>query len=172
MKWKCFPSMGLNLRGTHLVFLHWLRIFHLKSLLLKRKRVSQWSRVLGGLCLLTRILCTGVTWCYMPWRVESRLGAWVSKKQRKHLDLSYRWYLQTCQQPGQKWEFPYRTGARYRMKKVAESSCQLPCAGWLRLLGELGHSVRNFHRHFWTEKRKKKRRAPMPLSSRAQKLLL
>lgn len=42
------------------------------------------------------------------------------------------------------------------MKKVAESSCQLPCAGWLRLLGELGHSVRNFHRHFWTEKKRKK----------------
>lgn len=32
---------------------------------------------------------------------------------------------------------------------------QLPCAGWLRLSGELGHFVRDFCRHFWREKKKK-----------------
>ena len=40
------------------------------------------------------------------------------------------------------------------MKKAADSSCQLPGAGCLRLSGELGCFVRNFHRHFVTEKLK------------------
>lgn len=111
-----------------------LQVFNLKSLLLKRSKLNQLSRLLGRLYLLMHILCTGVRWCYVPWEMESTSETWVSKKQRRHMDLSYYWYLQTCRQPGQKcvslqhWcQVCYEEGGR-----------ELPCVGWLRLFGELG----------------------------------
>lgn len=119
-KMKMFSFNLLEFKRNTFVFVclffHWLQIFNLKSLHLKISKFCQWSRVLGRLCLLMHTLCTEVTWCYVLWQMESRLGAWLSKKQRKHMALSYCWCLWTA---GQKCELPCRTSGRYSMKKVA-----------------------------------------------------